>query len=284
MVPFQLARLSDGEFRLLGGFIQETLGIKMPPVKKTLLEGRLQKRLRLLGLQSFSDYCTYLFSSEGMTQEAVHMLDTVTTNKTEFFREGIHFRYLRNMVLPQLVGMRAYGPGRPLRVWSAGCSTGEEPYTIAMALNEYAEQNGGLHFSVLATDVSSRALEKARCGIYEEEKISPVSEEMRGKYFLRSKDRAKCLVKVVPELRERVVFTRVNLMDEDYGLTEPVEVIFCRNVMIYFDRPTQRRLVKKLCGHLIAGGYVFIGHSETLNGLSVPLVQVAPTLYRKNVR
>ncbi|MBI5493222.1 MAG: protein-glutamate O-methyltransferase [Deltaproteobacteria bacterium] len=255
------------------------LGIKMPDVKKSLLESRLRKRLRALNIDSFKDYCDYLFSPWGMKNELVHAIDMVTTNKTDFFREPYHFDFLSRAALPDLARKGA-GARRPLSVWSAGCSSGEEPYTLAIVLSEFSRRFPGFDFSITATDISARVLDAARNAIYREERIAPVSMELRKRYFLKSKDRARRLVMASPELRGRVNFKRLNLMDEDLGFAN-LDVIFCRNVVIYFDRETQLRLFRKLCGCLGPGGYLFIGHSETMTGLDLKFEKVGQSIYRR---
>jgi len=272
--------LTDRDFLKLSGLIHSQCGIKMPPSKKTMLEARLRKRLRALGMHSFSEYCAYLFSPAGVENELPRMINAVTTNKTDFFREPLHFQYLHDAALPDVLGRKGER-GRRVMVWSAGCSTGEEPYTLAMVLNEFAEKKTPFAYLILATDICTDVLEKAETGIYEEERVGPVPPELRKKYFMRSRDRTKRLVRIVPELRAVVRFRRLNFMDTDFGLREPVDIIFCRNVIIYFDRQTQERLINRLAGHLAAGGYLFMGHSETLHGMDTPLLQVAPTIYRK---
>jgi chemotaxis protein methyltransferase CheR len=270
--------LGDREFKQFSEFIEAQCGIKMPATKKTMLESRLQKRLRSLELESFRVYCDYLFSPEGMKNELIHMIDVVTTNKTDFFREPIHFNFLNKNILAKI---GASGNPRKFRVWSAGCSSGEEPYTLAMVLNNFAEENSGFCYSILATDICTTVLQKAASGIYHDEDITPIPLELKRKYLLKSKDRSKGMVRIVPELRRMVKFRRLNFMDSEFGITEPMDVIFCRNVMIYFDRETQEKLLNKFCRHLAPDGHLFLGHSETLNGLDVPLVQVYSTVYRK---
>ncbi len=276
--------LSDKDFRRLSEFIQDECGIRMPESKKVLLESRLQKRLRRLGLSSFSEYCDYLFSPRGIENEVIHMIDVVTTNKTDFYREPRHFEYLVRMALPELMTKYGSGINKNLMLWSAGCATGEEPYTLAMVLSEFAKKSPGLNFRylILATDISTRALEKARTGIYEEDRVAPVPPEMKKKYLLRGKNKSRGLVRIVPELRNLVKFRRLNFIEEDFNMREYMDIIFCRNVIIYFDRHTQEMLLNKFCRRLCAGGYLFIGHSETLNGLNLPLVQIEPTVYRKD--
>jgi chemotaxis protein methyltransferase CheR len=273
--------LSNDDFNRLSQFIYKQCGIKMPIAKKTMLEARLQKRLRLLDVHSFSQYCDYLFSPRGLEDELILMIDLVTTNKTDFFREPDHFDYLVQQALPEWERRQKGSSARRLMIWSAGCSTGEEPYTLSMVLGNYAEASAGFSFNILATDISTRVLEKARTAVYEEEKIEPVPQQMKKKYLLRSKDRNNPMVRIVPELREKVHFRRLNFMDNDFGMREQMDIIFCRNVIIYFDRATQERLLNQFCKVLSPGGYVFMGHSETLSGLDVPLTSVHPTVYRK---
>ena len=275
--------LSRADFLRLSAFIHAECGIKITEVKKVMVEARFQKRLRALGMKTFSDYCAYLFSPEGMEHELLHMIDAVTTNKTDFFREPSHFEFLVNTVLPEMTASRGTGVRKKLMVWSAGCSTGEEPYTLAMVINEFAERCAGCGFnwSILATDISTKVLEKAKQAVFDMEQAIPIPDPLKRKYLLKSKDRNKGLVRIVPELRQMVWFRRLNFMDDDFGFREMIDVIFCRNVIIYFDRPTQTRLLNKFYRQMVPGGYLFMGHSETLHGLDVPFVQIAPTVYRR---
>ncbi|MEW6067254.1 MAG: protein-glutamate O-methyltransferase [Nitrospirota bacterium] len=274
--------MSEKDFRRFSTFIENECGIKMPLSKKFFLESRFMKRLWKLDIKSFSEYYNYVFSPKGITGEISNMIDVVTTNKTDFFREPAHFDYLIQEILPELVTKEKMGFRKKLMVWSAGCSTGEEPYTLAIVMNEFAEKNAGFSYSILASDISTRVLEKAKVGIYEQERIWPIPTELRKKYLLKSKDRDSGIVRIVPELRTRVKFIRLNLMDDDFGFQERMDIIFCRNVLIYFDKPSQKRLIEKLCHCLSPGGYIFIGHSETLHGLDVSLLGVAPAIYRYN--
>lgn len=273
--------LSSNEFGVLARFIEEHCGIRMPSSKKIMLESRLRKRLKELDIPSFKAYIEHVFSADGLESELIHMVDAVTTNKTDFFREPQHFDFLVKSALPELIDRFGSGVKNPLAVWSAGCSSGEEPYTLTIVLSEVAARVRGFDFFILATDISTRVLSKAARAIYDEERIAPVPMDLRKKYLLRSKDRSKRMVRIVPELRAKVRFRRLNFMDADFGLREPMDVIFCRNVFIYFDRETQERILNMFCKHLIPGGYVFLGHSESINGLDTPLIQVAPSAYRK---
>lgn len=273
--------ITDKEFCRLSEFIHGECGIKLPPAKKIMLEARLQKRLKAVGMKTFSDYCDFLFSPRGIEQELVHMIDVVTTNKTDFFREPAHFNYLTQTALPEMMRLHGAGINRKIVIWSAGCSTGEEPYTLAMVLSEFAEKVRGFSFVLLATDISTRVLEIAQRAVYSEEKIAPVPQALRKKYLLRSKDKNSNLVRIVPELRALVKFRRLNFLEGDFGMREPVDIIFCRNVIIYFNKETQEIVLNRFYRHIIPGGYVFMGHSETLNGLDVPFVQAHPTIYRR---
>jgi len=275
--------MSLDDFERLSGFIQDQCGIKMPAGKKIMLEARLQKRLRLLGFTTFRQYCEHLFDESTGADEVVQMINAVTTNKTDFFREPQHFTILEETVLPEYVNAPDWGPAKVFRTWSAGCSTGEEPYTLAMVLGEYAALHPGFRFSLLATDISTRVLDKAKLAIYDQERIATVPLSLKQKYFLRSKDRDKTQVRVVPELRALVQFEQVNLMDEQLLLSDTVDVVFCRNVIIYFERRNQERLLRRLCGCLKTGGYLFLGHSETVHGFDLPLLRVTSTVYRKVV-
>lgn len=273
--------MSSKEFRRLSEFIVDHCGIKMPPAKKIMLESRLQKRLRKLGMATFSDYCDYVLGSAEGAGELLHMIDAVTTNKTDFFREPGHFQFLADAALPEFFE-QGFPARRKFMVWSAGCSSGEEPYTLAMVLNEFALQHPDFQFGVLATDISTRVLEKARLGVYDHHLVAGIPLWLKQKYFLRSKDRDKApLVRVVPELRSRVSFQRVNLMDDQLAVAEPIDAIFCRNVIIYFERATQHKLLNRLCRCLKTGGHLFLGHSETVHGFDLPLVRISSTIYRK---
>lgn len=271
-----LTHMDDRIFGRLSEFIMAELGIKMPASKKTLLEARLQKRLRELGMNSHEEYCEYLFSPRGMEDELVNLVDVVTTNTTDFFREPKHFDLLTNKVLPALTARNPRG----LRIWSAGCSSGEEPYTLAMVLCEYARASGGLDFRILGTDISTRVLRTAVRAVYAEAKIGPIPAELRRRYLLRSKDHTRRLVRIGPEAREHVRFRRLNFMEE-FSFNEHLDIIFCRNVVIYFDRRTQEALFSRFCRKLAVGGYLFIGHSESLAGMNLPLEPVAPTVYKR---
>ena len=274
-------KLTDGQFSRLQRFIEGELGIRMPPVKKVMLESRLQKRLRLLRIREFETYLDLAFSEQERAGELIHLIDVVTTNKTDFFREPDHFDILMQRLLPDMYLNEGIGRREPMQVWSAASSTGEEPYTLAMVLAEFAREQNDFNFRVLGTDISTRVLEAGRKAIYPEERVAPVSEELRKRYLLRSKESDRRLVRIRPELRRQVSFKRQNLMDDRYDIEGSFHIIFCRNVIIYFERPNQERILTSLVRHLRPGGYLFLGHSETLAGMSLSLQSVAPTVYRK---
>lgn len=274
-------QMSSETFHLFSEYIQEELGIKMLENKQVMLQARLMKRLRALAIDTYEEYYDYLFSAEGIDKELPYFVHQVTTNKTDFFREPGHFQYMVEHALPILLGENTYSRQKPLRVWSSACSTGEEPYTLAMVMADYAELQQQVAFSILATDISPTVLQAATQGIYESAKVDPVPHSLRRKYLLRSKDRKRDMVRIVPELRSKVRFQWINLKAQTFDIDNVMDIIFCRNVIIYFSRTTQEQVIGNLCKQLRPGGYLFMGHSETLSGFSLPLKQVATTIYRK---
>jgi chemotaxis protein methyltransferase CheR len=271
--------ISSRDLGRLRTLIHAQSGINLSVEKKTMLELRLRPRLRSLKVNSYREYCEYVFSGPGQREEMVHLLDAVTTNKTDFFREPDHFEFLTSRAVPEMIQRNP--SGRPLLVWSAGCSSGEEPYTLAMVLSEYVNAHPGFRFRVLATDLCTTVLTAASVGIFSAKELAPVPEELRQRYFLRSRDPKSDQLRVVPELRDLIEFRRLNFMDSDYGLGEKVDILFCRNVIIYFDRATQEQMLRKLTRQLAPGGFAFLGHSETLHAFDVPLAPVGPAVYRK---
>lgn len=276
-------KMSDHDFMRLSTFVEELTGIRLPEVKKTMLQARLQKRLRALRLRNYSEYCEYLLGPDGAREEVEQFINVVTTNKTDFFREPHHFEFLAGTAVPFL-RWRGLIRHHYLNVWSAACSSGMEAYTLAMVLAEFEEGNPGFAWSIQGTDISTGVLDKASGAVYSEEEIEPVPIQLRKKYLLRSSDRTKRIVKIVPGLRSRVSFSQLNFMDESYDLPGEFEIIFCRNALIYFDRPTEFEILKRVTRHLVPGGFLFLGHSESLNGFSLPYDAVGPTVYQKKMR
>lgn len=274
----QPVALNDLQFRKLSEFIETEVGIKMPPSKRIMLESRLRKRLRALDVESFDEYIDHVFSHHG--GEIVHMIDVVTTNKTDFFRESQHFDYITDNILPKEFA-NGWGRDSKLKAWSAASSTGEEAYTMAIVFAEFARGNPGFDFRILGTDISTAVLDAARKGVYREDRIDPVDPELRRRYFLKSRNRDSGLVRVRADLRKRAQFHRLNLMSEKFPVRDSFHIIFCRNVIIYFERARQIELLKRLYNHLLPGGYLLLGHSESLAGMSLPVETVAPTIYRR---
>lgn len=276
----EIRELTPKTFARFAQFITSELGIKMPETKLTMVQSRLLRRVRDLGLNSFEGYVDYFFTSSNV-EERQQFINAITTNKTDFFREPEHFAFLTRTAIPALgqdgVGRR----GSPLKVWSAGCSTGAEPYTLAMVLSEYALTQPDFDFAILGTDISTKVLDQARSGIYPESQILPVAPEIRRKYVVRSRDKAQPLVRIIPAQRRKVTFHHLNFMDDDYGVRDTFDVVFFRNVLIYFDRDTQESVINKICRHLAPGGYFFAGHSESLANLDTPLRAVQTSIFRK---
>lgn len=274
--------LSDRDFTRVVAFVGAEAGIHLGEHKREMVQARLSSRIRSLGVEGFSAYMRYAFESEMGVVERPRLLDALTTNKTEFFREADHFRFLTEHALPALLrddpGLRA---GGQLNVWSAGCSTGEEPYTIAMVLSEYAIDHRGPGFAIFASDICGDALSTARRAVYSDEKLLPVSEQLRKRYFLRSKDPARREYRAAPELRARVRFARANLVKDPAPFAGQCDIVFCRNALIYFDRTVQAKVIAKFSRAVRPGGYLFLGHSETLQGFDAPFELAAPAVYRR---
>lgn len=257
--------------------ITATLGIKLPDDKLTMLHGRLQRRLNQLGMRSLAEYEQRLADPAHATDERVQLFDLATTNKTDFFREPDHFTYLTEHALPAL---SRRGNRWNCRVWCAGCSTGQEVYTLAMVLDDYARSHTGFGFEIAATDVSTRVLREAAAATYPESLVEPVPPAMRQRYLMRGKGARSGMVRIVPELRARVRFSRLNFMAPQYPLGE-LDIVFFRNVLIYFDRKTQKQVLERQCRLLQPGGYLFIAHTESIAGLDLPLVAETSSILRR---
>ncbi len=272
--------LSDRHYRSIADILQQQTGICLPPGKQAMVEARLRKRVRALGLARLNDYAAYLFERGKLGEELVHIIDCVTTNKTDFFREPAHFEFLRDVAVPDLLALRKGRPSR-LKVWSAAASTGAEAYTIAMVLQDMAEAGPPFTFSILGTDISTDVLTKARSGVYMTEMATPVPADLARRFVMLARNPAQREVRIAPELRRLVRFERLNLMDPRYPVDKDIDVIFCRNVLIYFDKPTQKAVLDRLCEHLRCGGYLFLGHSESMaGGDRIGMKQVLPTVFQ----
>jgi chemotaxis protein methyltransferase CheR len=269
-----ITTLTDTEFEQFQSLIYRQVGIKLDPPKKTLLISRLSKRLRELSLPSFQAYYDCV-SREGGEEELIRLLDLISTNKTDFYRESVHFDFLRDHILPQVQASKS------LRIWSSASSSGEEPYTIAMVLRDALSDIHRWDIKILASDISTRVLAKAASGMYEEERVSQLPKELVLRHFLCGKGPQAGKYKIRPDVAKLVAFRRINLMDSVFPIRSPLNVIFCRNVMIYFDRPTQAKLMEKFFRYLCPGGYLFIGHSESLQWIEHQFTYLRPTIYQK---
>lgn len=268
-----LQRLTQREFEEIRELAYRTFGLDLKPGKEALVHARLTRRVQELGLGSLAEYVGRV-KGDRTGEELERLINALTTNHTSFLREPQHFELLRSVILPPLAGRG------PVRIWSAGCSTGEEPYTILFVAADTlgAERIGSLE--LLATDISTKVLERARGGIYPKERLEGLPPGWAQRFFQRGEGRWEGSVRVKPEWRRRIEFRRLNLM-EDFSWLPRFHVIFCRNVMIYFDKPTQERLVGRFTDRLAPGGWLLIGHSEGLMGVRHELEYVRPAVYRK---
>ncbi len=274
--------LSHRDFQRISTLIGDEVGIKLPPAKRVMVEGRLRKRVRALGFADFAEYCDHLFDKNGMEKEFVHLVNAVTTNKTDFFREPEHFDLLENRLVPALIEERR-GERNPLiKIWSAAASTGAEAYTIGMVMNDLAAQRGDFRYAILGTDISTNVLAQAERAVYAEEMVSPVPPAKLSRYVMFARRPGpRPEVRIVPELRRHTQFARLNLMDAEYPFDRDVDVIFLRNVLIYFDKRDQEAVINRLIGHLRPRGYLILGHSESMIGTSITMRQVAPAVFQK---
>ncbi len=266
----------------ISGFIEREFGIKMPPAKKTLLTSRLGKRLRIVKCGDFEEYFNYINSPEGLAHEMFVFADLVSTHETSFFREAQHFEVLYNTVLPGLLENKA-GIERPIRIWSAGSSTGEEAYSIALTCEAFGREKGiaDIKYRITGTDLSSTVLETARRAVYTTTRIKNVPSGYH-RFIMMSKDPHAHSIRIIPEIRSKTQFMILNLIADSYPLEKNFDIIFCRNTLIYFEREVQEKICDRFLHHLSDGGYLFVGHSESLIGFSLPVKVIIPTVYRKN--
>lgn len=256
--------IPDAVFARLATFIHGYCGIKITPQKRTLVVTRLQRRMNALAMTSFDDYCALLFG--GDHDEGVAFINEITTNKTDFFREKVHFDFLAEDALPQF----ARSGRRHVKIWSAASSTGAGAYTCAMILEDFRRRQH-VDYSILATDICTDVLQTGHIGCYPMYMMEPIPEELRRRYVRVARDPQCKEFRIVPQLRQKVEFLRLNLMNESYPVARDFDVIFCRNVLIYFDHPTQMQVLTRLAQHLRPGGYLITGHSETVRGVGLPL-------------
>lgn len=276
----QSQQLTVQQFNRISSFMEKTTGIKLPESKRSMIQARLANRLKVLNFENYSQYIDFVFSSqEHATEEITMMIDLLTTNLTHFFREQTHFDFMEQSVLPTLV---KDGITKP-EIWSAGCSSGEEPYTLSIVMREFMKNNPGKFsdYSILATDISTRILSKAIDALYPIDAVEKLPYSIKKQYFLKSKDPNKPFAKPKAEIRNKVKFERLNFMDSAFRIQPKKNIIFCRNVLIYFDKPTQLEVIGKLIDCLVPGGFLFLGHSETIFGSNFPVKTVSTTVFQK---
>jgi chemotaxis protein methyltransferase CheR len=276
-VPVIPKGLTDRNFNRLSAVITAASGIKMPESKKTMLEGRLRRRLSTLELADLNAYCDYLFEGDDYEAELVHLINVATTNKTDFFREPAHFEFMTRTALPAM----AQEGRRQIKLWSAAASVGAEAYTLAMVMEEFRRTARGPDYSILATDICTDVLKQAAAGRFPAAMIDPVPLDLRRRYLLQSRNPAVDEVRMTPALRNKISFARLNLMDNAYPVGSDMDFIFCRNILIYFDKPTQERVLSRLCDHLRPGGFLVLGHSESAVGVDLPVSAVVNTIFEK---
>jgi chemotaxis protein methyltransferase CheR len=268
--------LSEQDFAIIAAYTERKTGIRLPPHKRGMVQVRVAKRVRELGMNDFSEYVGFLFGGVSGATERGRLIDLITTNKTDFFREPAHFTYVAQTALPTLLAGDVHlGGTRPLVAWCSACSSGEEPYSLAMVLKGQTAQYADLNFDVYATDICNSALVKARKAIYPEERTQPIPPHLR-RYMMKSRQHEQRLMRVAPEVRSH----NANLLTDPPPFHGQADMIFCRNALIYFDRETQLRVLRRLLMALRPDGYLFVGHSEGLIGFDLPLLRVAPSIYR----
>lgn len=265
------------EFDFLRRIANERTGIVVKEDKFDMFYARLSRRVRRLGLNSFSEYCD-LIKRDDSEDEVLELVNAITTNLTAFFRENHHFEYLRNSLIPELLEQNR--ASRKIRIWSAGCSTGEEPYSLAITLRECLPSTGNWDARILATDIDSNVLAKAAKGVYPLDRIKGIPKAQLRRWFMRGKGAQDGLVRLKPEVRSLIDFAQLNLM-ENWSVDGPVDVIFCRNVIIYFDRDSKVKLIDKYADNVVDRGHLFIGHSESLFKINDRFDLIGNTIYRK---
>ncbi len=269
------AEITNDQFEEISALVKKLAGINLHDGKKELVKARLFKRMRQLRLRDFDQYLA-LIKNDETGCELVSMLDALSTNLTFFFREAGHFHYLKDEVLPPIIGRGC----RKLRIWSAGCSSGEEPYSIAMLLSEALPDIEKWDVRILATDLSTRVLDIANRGEYSQQRFKDTPKHLVSKYFDVAQAKPAKIYRVKPSIRQMIHFARLNLMGP-WPMSGPFDVIFCRNVMIYFDKPTQNNLVNRYYDLLGDGGRLFLGHSESLTGTQHKFKYCQPATYMR---
>lgn len=282
-LPPPAPKRESSHFDRLTKLIQDEIGVRLPASKRQMVEGRLRRRRMALGFESVDAYFHHLFEQGGLEAEMHEILDAVTTNKTDFFREPDHFRLLIDRIVPETLAQRPAARRRALfKLWSAAASTGAEAFTAAMLLEDLAGRLPDLNYGILGTDINTEVIEIARRAIYPSDQIVPVPAELQARFLMQGSGELAGQVRVVPEVRQRVRFARLNLMDEQYAVDRDLDVIFLRNVLIYFDPEDQSQVIGRMVMHLAPGGHLIVGHSESMVVRSESLRQIAPAVFQRS--
>lgn len=273
---FSELEFTDADFKSVRDLVRKNTGISLSEAKRDMVYSRLVRRLRELNLQRFSDYLA-LVCSDGADDELIQFTNAITTNLTSFFREGHHFEYLAETVLPEL--MRQNADVRKIRIWCCAASTGEEPYSIAMVVKEVIPKNSGWDVKILATDLDTNVLATAEKGIYPVDRIKDIPAHRQRRFFLKGGGKQQGHVRIRPELQQIITYKKLNLMDQ-WPLSGPIDIIFCRNVVIYFTKDTQKVLLERFTKLVAPGAHLFMGHSESLNNVTDKFQLLGRTIYR----
>ena len=283
MTEFHSNGLSDKIFAQFSNLIHHHTGIKVTPSKRTNIEGKLRKRSRFLGFKSVTEYAEMVFERDGIDSELEIIFDLATTNKTDFFREPTHFDLLEKLLVPTILNARSKKVTPRLKFWSAASSNGAEAFTIAIVLAELTAYRRHFEFSVLGTDISSDMITQARQAIYPASMLNPVPDALIRKYFMRGRNsNISPKVRIIPELRKKVQFHKENLLSSKLSVDKDMDIIFLRNVLIYFDPPTQKDVIRRLVEHLRPSGYIVLGHTEAAIGNNIGFEQVGTGVFRVN--
>ena len=278
----EFIHISDELFLKLGNLITERFGIKMPPDKKIMFQSRMQRRLLELEINSFDEYAKMILNANIDSPELSVLADYISTNKTDFFRENDHFEFITDQIIPEFLNAKFSFNEPKLKIWSAGCSNGQEPYSIAITLEEYIRiKKMPINYSILATDISVRMLKNAAEAIYPVSSMDVISLDLKHRYFLKSKNQKDQKVRVIKDIRDKVTPAYLNLMDGNYMLKDEFDVVFLRNTLIYFNHQVQQNVLTKVLNHIKTGGYLIIGHSESLINMNLPIQSIAPSIYVK---
>lgn len=279
---FNFIEISEHDYFNLGKLITERYGLKLPIEKRIMFQARLQSRLRVLNFTSFEEYREFILIPENTRGELEEMIDYVSTNKTNFFRENEHFKKLQTQILPQITEQHNSGEKLFLNCWSAGCSNGQEAFSLAMVLDDFKQNSfPSLNFHILGTDVSRKVLHVAQKGIYPFAESEQIIKSYRKKYLLKSKDQRDPRIKIVNSIRDQVDFCYSNLMSDNYKFKYQFQLIFLRNTLIYFETDIQTQILHKVLKYLEPGGFLFIGHSESLINRNLPIQIIGPSVYQK---